>query len=62
MRRTSFRGFAAMVSGYFGPRQAVWSETIYRNVWSLIGEFAMGDCVARVAAPLKIVEYSACTR
>ncbi|HEY2158121.1 MAG TPA: dienelactone hydrolase family protein, partial [Isosphaeraceae bacterium] len=24
---------AALVSGYFGPRQRVWAEPIYRNVW-----------------------------
>src|SRR5690606_14483482 len=28
----------ALVSGYFQPRQAVWSEPIYRNVWSLLRE------------------------
>src|SRR6185312_298851 len=30
---------AAFVSGYFGPRERVWSETIDRNVWGLLREF-----------------------
>ena len=30
---------AALVSGYFGPRQRVWAEPIYRNVWGLLREF-----------------------
>ena len=27
------------VSGYFGPRERVWKEPIYRNVWGLLREF-----------------------
>ncbi|MBG88288.1 MAG: hypothetical protein CMO80_15480 [Verrucomicrobiales bacterium] len=27
------------VSGYFGPRENVWQEPIYRNIWSLLREF-----------------------
>jgi dienelactone hydrolase len=30
---------AAAVSGYFGDRQKTWQQPIYRNVWSLVGEF-----------------------
>ena len=30
---------AAVVSGYFGPRENVWQEPIYRNVWCLLREF-----------------------
>ena len=30
---------ATVVSGYFGPREDVWQEPIYRNVWGLLREF-----------------------
>jgi dienelactone hydrolase len=30
---------ATAVSGYFGPREEVWKEPIYRNVWGLLREF-----------------------
>jgi dienelactone hydrolase len=39
---------ATVVSGYFGRREALWQEPIYRNVWGLLREF--GD--AEVAAHL----------
>lgn len=51
---------AAMVSGYFGPRQAVWSEPIYRNVWSLLGAFGDAEIASLVLPRPLIVEYSAC--
>jgi dienelactone hydrolase len=34
-----FRIRAALVSGYFGPREEVWREPIYRNVFGLLPEF-----------------------
>src|SRR5262249_51264474 len=30
---------AVVVSGYFGPRENVWEEPIYHNVWRLLTEF-----------------------
>jgi hypothetical protein len=30
---------SCLVSGYFGPREQVWQEPIYRNVWNLLREF-----------------------
>ena len=36
---------AAWVAGYFGPREAVWSEPVYRNVWNLLRDF--GDAEVR---------------
>jgi dienelactone hydrolase len=45
---------AAAVSGYFGPREAVWQEPIYRNVWSLLRDF--GDAgVAGLIAPRALI-------
>jgi len=38
---------AAAVSGYFGPREGMWSEPIYRNVWSLLRSW--GDAELAVA-------------
>src|SRR5262249_48806584 len=41
---------AALVSGYFGPRERVWAEPIYRNVWGLLRE--VGDAeLATLVAP-----------
>ena len=42
---------AALVSGYFGPREGVWAEPIYRNVFGLLREFGDADYhLARYAA------------
>jgi dienelactone hydrolase len=41
---------ATVVSGAFGPREGLWEEPIYRNVWGLLREF--GDAnVARLYQP-----------
>jgi dienelactone hydrolase len=49
---------AAMVSGYFGPREQVWEEPIYRNVFGLLDEFGDAE-IARLIAPRPlVVEYS----
>ena len=34
-----YRIRAALVSGYFGPREEIWREPIYRNVWGLLRDF-----------------------
>jgi dienelactone hydrolase len=45
---------STVVSGYFGPREALWQEPIYRNVWSLVREF--GDAgVAMLVAPRSLI-------
>jgi dienelactone hydrolase len=45
---------AAMVAGYFQPRERVWEEPIYRNVWALLTEF--GDTeIASLIAPRGLV-------
>lgn len=49
---------AVLVSGYFRSRQAVWSEPIYRNVWSLLGEFGDAEIASLIAPRALTVEYS----
>lgn len=51
---------AALVSGYFGPRQGVWSEPIYRNVWSLLREFGDAEIASLILPRSLVVEYSQC--
>jgi dienelactone hydrolase len=48
-----------LVSGYFRSRQRVWSEPIYRNIWSLLREFGDAELAALIAPRDLIVEYSA---
>jgi cephalosporin-C deacetylase-like acetyl esterase len=45
---------SAMVSGYFQQREQVWSEPIYRNVWSLLREFGDAE-IASLIAPRRLV-------
>lgn len=46
---------ATMVSGYFGMREAVWDEPIYRNVWGLLTEFGDAELAGLIAPrPLMI--------
>ncbi|MCL4691953.1 MAG: dienelactone hydrolase family protein [Candidatus Hydrogenedentes bacterium] len=47
---------AAVVSGYFKPRSDVWSEPIYRNVWSLLHEFGDAEIASLIAPRTLIVE------
>ena len=36
---------AAVVSGYFGPREKLYEEPIYRNVWGLLNEFGDAELI-----------------
>lgn len=45
---------AACVCGYFGPREALWREPIYRNVWGLLAEFGDAE-IASLVAPRPLV-------
>ena len=45
---------AAGVSGYFGPRETLWRQPIYRNIWSLLIEFGDAE-VAGLIAPRSLV-------
>jgi dienelactone hydrolase len=47
---------AAVVSGYYQPRNDVWSEPIYRNVWSLLHEFGDAEIASLVAPRPLIIE------
>lgn len=44
---------SAMVCGYFDNREQIWREPIYRNVWSLLTEFADAD-IASLIAPRRL--------
>jgi dienelactone hydrolase len=48
----------ALVSGYFGPRQRVWEEPIYRNVFGLLREFGDAEIASLIAPRGLIVEHS----
>ena len=47
---------ATLVSGYFQPREAVWSEPIYRDVWGLLKEFGDAELAGLIAPRALIVE------
>ncbi|MCW5979840.1 MAG: dienelactone hydrolase family protein [Bryobacteraceae bacterium] len=49
---------AALVSGYFGPRDRVWSEPIYRNVWGLLREFGDAELATLIAPRGLVVEHT----
>ena len=49
---------AAMVSGYFGPRENLYVEPIYRNLFGFLKEFGDAELAAMIAPRRLIVEYS----
>ncbi len=49
---------ATVVSGYFGPRQPVWQEPIYRSVWSQLPGFGDAELAALVRPRTLIIEAS----
>jgi dienelactone hydrolase len=49
---------AALVSGYFQPREGLWREPIYRDVWGLLREFGDIELAGLVAPRGLIVEAS----
>jgi dienelactone hydrolase len=48
---------AVVVSGYFQPRERVWEEPIYRNIWSQLTEFGDAELLSMVAPRTAIVEH-----
>ncbi|MCC7264653.1 MAG: dienelactone hydrolase family protein [Candidatus Latescibacteria bacterium] len=48
---------ATAVSGYFGPRQELWQEPIYRNVFGLLEQFGDAELAAMVAPRALCVEH-----
>ena len=49
---------AAVVSGYFEPRESVWQQPIYRDVWGLVREFGDAELASLIAPRTLIVEGS----
>ncbi len=49
---------AVAVSGYFQPRQALWREPIYRNVFGLLEEFGDAELAAMIAPRPLVLEAS----
>ena len=49
---------ATVVSGYFQPRESVWKEPIYRDVWGLVREFGDAELASLIAPRALIVEAS----
>jgi dienelactone hydrolase len=47
-----------LVSGYFDSREDVWSQPIYRNVWSLLNRFSDIEIAALILPRKLIIEYS----
>jgi len=47
---------ATVVSGAFGPREELWSQPIYRNVWALLDEFGDAEVASLIAPRALIVE------
>ncbi|MSV29947.1 MAG: hypothetical protein EXQ52_14560 [Bryobacterales bacterium] len=45
---------SATVSGYFGSRDAVWQEPVYRDVWGLLREFD-DVAIAKLIAPRELI-------
>jgi dienelactone hydrolase len=45
---------AALVSGYFGPREGLATEPIYRDVWGLLRDFGDAE-LARMIAPRRLI-------
>jgi dienelactone hydrolase len=50
---------AALISGYFGPRERLWAEPIDRNVWGLLREFGDAEVATLIAPRGLVVEHSA---
>ncbi len=49
---------AALVSGYFGPRERLWAEPIYRNVFGLLREFGDAEIASLIAPRKLVIEFS----
>jgi len=49
---------AALVSGYFQPRETMWQQPIYRNVWSLLDEFGDAEIASLIIPRSLTIENS----
>jgi len=52
------RFHAALVSGYFGPREGLYQEPIYRNLFGFLKEFGDAEVAAMIAPRRLIIEHS----
>ena len=50
---------ATLVSGYFGPRERLWEEPIYRNVFGLLEQFGDAELASLVTPRRLVIEYCA---
>lgn len=48
---------ATCVAGYFGPRERVWEEPIYRNVFALLDEFGDAELASLIRPRALIVDF-----
>jgi dienelactone hydrolase len=49
---------SCLVSGYFAPRESLWEEPIYRNVFGLLREFGDAEMATLIAPRPLIVEHA----
>ena len=49
---------AALVSGYFQPREQLWREPIYRNVWRQLTEFGDAEIAGLISPRALLIENS----
>lgn len=49
---------ATLVSGYFSPRNRLWEEPIYRNVFTLLERFGDAELASMIAPRALVVEHS----
>ncbi len=47
---------AALVSGYFRPREELWKEPVYRDVWGLLKEFGDAEIAGMIAPRGLVIE------
>jgi dienelactone hydrolase len=47
---------SAVVSGHFGPRERLWEEPIYRNVWGLLRDFGDKELALMILPRTLIIE------
>jgi cephalosporin-C deacetylase-like acetyl esterase len=49
---------ATLVGGYFGPREQLWREPIYRDVWGLLRDYGDAEIASMIAPRPLIVDPS----
>lgn len=47
-----------LVSGYFDSRESIWSEPIYRNIWSLLNRFGDAEIASMILPRKLVIEHS----